>query len=107
MIITLSPVRAEGRLSLARQGDTLWIDGVALDFASLAEGGVLPREALACDRLLSDVVRRDGQLHLTLMFPHGPNPPEEARFPAPVVAQSDGPVALPPADADEREDQPG
>lgn len=98
MFITLSPIRAEGTLSLSRFADVLWIDGVAFDFSSLAEGEVLSRDTIGCDRLLADVQRRDGRLHLTILFPHGANPPEEARFPAPIIVDADGPIPLPPAD---------
>lgn len=95
MKITLSPILAEGSLSLAREGDTLVIDGEAFDFGQLAEGHVLPRDAVACAMVASDVTRQGGQIVLTLILPHGSDAAEAIRFPAPVDLVEDGPVDAP------------
>ncbi|GHC41733.1 hypothetical protein GCM10007291_49540 [Gemmobacter nanjingensis] len=101
MIITLSPIRSDASLTLTRQGDTLIINGVAYDFGPLAEGATLPREAVQCDWLASDVTRINGKIRLTLILPHGPIPldaPPEARVvthPEPVLVTTDGPILLP------------
>lgn len=101
MHITLTPQRRDDQLTLHRQGDTLIINGVDFDLTPLPEGGVLPRAAVGCDWLASDITRIDGQLHLTLILPHGlvpwPAPPEAQAvlFPAPVTVTEDGPIALP------------
>jgi hypothetical protein len=101
MIITLSPYRALHsvfRLALSCQGDVLTVGSSPFDFSPLPEGAVLPRDAVALTILESDVTRTGGHVCLTLMFPIGPHAPLEARFPAPIVVTSDGPVALPPDD---------
>ena len=101
MQINLTPVRCDDTLSLACRGDVLVINGVDYDFGPLPEGAVLPRDAVACEWLASDVTRHGGVLHLTLILPHGPilyPPPLEALpvlFPAPVLVTEDGPVTLP------------
>jgi hypothetical protein len=101
MIITLSPIRSDAALTLIRQGDTLILNGVAYDFGPLPEGAVLPREAVNCDWLASEVTRIDGVIHLTLLLPHGPIPwpaPPEARVvthPEPIFVTADGPILLP------------
>ncbi|TWI93792.1 hypothetical protein IQ03_04553 [Gemmobacter caeni] len=101
MIITLSPIRSDAALTLIRQGDTLILNGVAYDFGPLPEGATLPREAIACDWLASDVTRIDGKIRLTLILPHGPIPlyaPPEARVithPEPITVTTDGPIPLP------------
>ena len=94
MHITLSPSRCDTPLTLSKAGDTLTINGEAFDLSGIPEGATLPRDAVACEWLASDIERIGGVLHLTLIFPHGANAPHEARFPEPIDA-TDGPIALP------------
>ena len=94
MHITFSPQRRDDRLTLERQGDTLLINGEALDMAAIPEGATLPRAAVACDWLASDIERIGGTLHLAILLPHGPAAPPETLFPAPIAA-GNGPIALP------------
>lgn len=100
MHIRFSPQRHDTPLSLSRKGDTLSINDVAYDFSPLPEGAVLPRAAVACDLLASDVTRIGGVLQLTLLLPHGANAPPETLFPAPLDLLTDGPARLPPHDAE-------
>ena len=95
MHIKLSPMRHDTPLSLERAGDLLTFNGETVDFAQLPEGATLPQEAIGCEWVRSDVTRIDGELHLTLRLPHGPNAPHETRFPVPIIDPPDGPVALP------------
>lgn len=95
MLIEFSPMRRYDRLALSRCGDVLTINGADYDFGPLPDGATLPREAVDCPWLSSDVTREGGQLRLTLLLPIGVNAPHEARFPAPMVLTKDGPVALP------------
>ncbi|MDR5651796.1 hypothetical protein [Ruixingdingia sedimenti] len=99
MRITLAPQRSDDRLDLHRAGDVLTINGTAHDFGALAEGAVLPRAAVGCDSLVSDVTRQGGVICLTLILPHGAVAPEATLFPAPLEIAADGPVALPPYEA--------
>lgn len=115
MLITLNPQRRDDALTLHRAGDVLTINGTALDFTPLPEGAVLPRAAIGCDWVASDVTRAGGQLCLTLILPHGPIPwptPPEAQavlFPLPIEVAGDGPIDLPrytpPADHIEEADE--
>ena len=96
MLITLCPMRRDDRLTLSRSGETLTVNGIPLDLAALPEGGAIPRDAVDCAWLVSDITRTDGEIALTLILPHGADAPHETLFPAPVRVVGDGPVALPP-----------
>jgi hypothetical protein len=98
MQITLTPMRRDDPLTLERHGDTLTINGEAFDLSVIPEGATLPRAAVACAWLASDITRIGGALHLTLILPHGPLAGPETLFPAPLLLTTDGPVALPPYD---------
>jgi len=104
MNITLSPVRHDTPLTLHRAGDVLTINGAVYDLTALPDGALLPRAAVDCPWLVSDIERIDGTLHLTLILPHGPNAPQDTRFPQPITLTGDGPVALPPYDTPAEDD---
>lgn len=107
MQIKLSPIRSDSALAVHMAGDILTVNGVAYDFGPLPDGAILPRDAVACPWLASDVARLDGEIVLTLRLPHGPNAPEETRFPQPIIVSQDGPIALPPFDTAPEGDLPG
>ncbi|QWY83582.1 hypothetical protein [Rhizobium phage RHph_X2_26] len=90
MRIILTPQRRDDALTVTKSGDTLTINGEAFDFAGLPEGAVLPREAVDCDFIASDVRRVGGVLELTLIAPHGSNPSQGEAFPAPIENAPDG-----------------
>lgn len=96
MYITFSPVRSDTPRTLVRHGDTLSVDGETFDFGFLQEGDVLPRAAVTGDWLGSDIERKAGSLHLTVVLPHGMHAPDETLFPDPRHLTGDGPVELPP-----------
>jgi hypothetical protein len=96
MHITLSPIRHDDRLTLHRAGNTLIVNGVSHDLSGIPEGATLPRAAVDCGWLGSDIERSDGVLRLTLLLPHGADAPPETLFPVPVMLAVDGPVDLPP-----------
>lgn len=99
MLITLSPMRRDDRLSLHRAGDVLTVNGRMHDFSALPEGGTLPQAETGCDWLVSDVTRQEGVLRLTLILPHGARPPADTLFPAPILLTADGAVDLPASDS--------
>lgn len=99
--IAFSPRRQDATLTVSRSGDALTIDGQSYDFGPLLEGATLPRAAVGCPWLASDVTRQGSAIHLTLILPHGPiphPPPPEAQavtHPAPIEVTTNGPVTLP------------
>lgn len=95
MKISLSPTRSEHPLALSRSGDVVTLNGEAFDFSSLPEGATLPREAIGSEWFSGPVERINGELHMTLRLPHGPNPPQHVAFPEPIIVTEDGPVTLP------------
>ncbi|MHA3884557.1 hypothetical protein [Stutzerimonas degradans] len=95
MHITLSPVRLDETLTASLTADVLTLNGEAFDFTQLPEGGTLPAEAIASDWIVGPVSRIDGELHLTLRLPHGPNPRQAVAFPVPINVTGGGPIALP------------
>lgn len=94
MKLNFIPMRSDEPISLSVQGDVLTINGEPFDFGPLPEGAILPREAVACEWLASDVTRQGGAIELTLILPHGANAPPETRFPTPIEA-TEGPIELP------------
>ena len=94
MEISFSPMRRYGTLTLSKSGDVLTINGEAFDFSGLADGATLPRDAVTCDWLASDVERIAGVIHLTLILPHGSNAPSETRYPVAITA-TDGAINVP------------
>lgn len=95
MHITLSPVRLDETLTASRAGDVLTLNGETFDFGPLPEGATLPAAAIDSDWVVGDVARLDGELHLTLRLPHGPNPSRAVAFPEPIHVTEDGPIPLP------------
>lgn len=99
MRINLSPVRLDEELVVDREGDVLYLNGQEFDFSPLPDGATLPGEAIDSTWFAGPVERIDGELHLTLVLPHGANAPQETRFPEPLTVQDDGPLGLPVHDA--------
>lgn len=95
MHITLSPVRLDETLTASLAGDVLTLNGESLDFSQLLEGATLPSEAIDSEWIVGPVSRIDGELHLTLRLPHGPNPSQAVAFPEPIIVTEDGPLELP------------
>lgn len=94
MKITPTPCRMDATLSASVDGDTLTLNGLAVDLAGVEEGATVDAETFACDWITGPVTREGGVLHLTLILPLGPDAPQEALWPEPIEA-GDGPVALP------------
>lgn len=94
-LITLSPIRLDASLELARAGDSLRVNGQSLDFSALTEGACLPAADFGCELLVSDITCTDGTVRLTLLLPHGAEASEAALYPAPLTVMADGPVPLP------------
>lgn len=81
MKIKLSPVRMDIQLAATVMDDAIALNGETLDFSPLKDGETIPAEAIQHQFITGDVSRIDGEIHLTLVLPHGPNAPHSTRFP--------------------------
>lgn len=95
MIIKLVPIGSPESLSIARNGESLTINGKIFDFAAVSEGATLPGQAVASPWLLGPVERIGGSLTLTLILPHADDAPQSVRFPSDIVSPPDGQILLP------------
>ncbi|MFP3507728.1 hypothetical protein, partial [Burkholderia sp. SIMBA_062] len=82
-------------LTVYKQGDSLTINGLTLDFTQLPEGATLPAAATGTEWIVSPVERIGGDLVLTLLLPIPDEADQAARYPADIVTPADGLVALP------------
>ncbi|RVO34803.1 hypothetical protein [Sinorhizobium meliloti] len=110
MKIGLSPQRRDDALEVLKAGDTLTINGAAFDFSALPDGASIPAAEIPCDWIAGPVERIAGELHLTLILPHGPSPSQAVAFPSPLTDPPDGVIALPadlaPSIPDPAEEEP-
>lgn len=106
MQISLSPQRRDDTLSVSKAGDTLTINGDELDLSILPDGATIESEqARALHPTIAGPIHRiDGEIHITLFLPHGPNPSASVAFPAPIIDPPDGPIDLPQDPEPEAED---
>lgn len=95
MNIKLVPQRSDAPLLVSKIGDILTINGVAYDFSPLPEGATLPADAVDCTSVVGPVERINGELQITLLLPHGPNPTQEQAFPEDILNPPDGDILLP------------
>lgn len=95
MKISLSPMRHDVALVVTKSGDILTINGEPFDFSGLPDGATIPAGAVPCDWIVGPVERIGGQLHLTLILPHGPSPSATVACPAQIIDPPDGPLDLP------------
>lgn len=95
MKIIFSPIRMDEALTASVSGDTLTLNGEALDFGPLPPGATLPCSAINCSWIAGDVHRdMSGLLTVPIYLPHGTNAPHATKFPSPMLVGS-GPVSLP------------
>lgn len=92
MIINFSPVRSDNELVIFKSGELLTVNGTEYDLSQIPEGATLPNPGAP---FAGDIERNNGQVELTLILPHGPNPSPEQAFPEPVLNPEDGEVVLP------------
>ncbi len=95
MKIVLTPQRRDDALEVLKSGEVLTINGEQFDFSVLPDGAAIPAGEVPCDWIVGPIERISGELRLTMILPHGPNPSQAVAFPAPVVDPPDGPLALP------------
>lgn len=94
MKLIFSPIRSDETLDLSVKGDILLINGEELDLSVVPEGAVVPMGAVDNRFIIGQIFRQDGELHVELMLPHGPQASDAARFPEPITI-SEGDVELP------------
>jgi hypothetical protein len=102
MKLTLIPQRRNDALALSLSGDVLTINGEALDLSGIPTGATLPRDAVDCAWLASDIKRdEDGTLCLSLILPHGfiADPWSDAAravlYPSVIEVTKNGAITLP------------
>ena len=97
MIINYSPQYRSDGLTLAKQGDTLTINGIPVDLSPLPVGHKLPFEE--CQKghpfLLEAQRNDDGELEVTVLLPYGPGASEAVEFPQPIVVTENGNIEVP------------
>jgi hypothetical protein len=95
MRVSFSPQRRDHTLIVAKLGDILMINGEAFDFSLLPDGATIPAGEVPCEWIVGPVERIAGDLRVTLILPHGPNPSQAVAFPAMLIDPPDGPLANP------------
>lgn len=96
MRIKLSPCRMDGTLELEKSsGDRLRINGELFNFNPLEDGDTIPAGAIPCEWIVGPVERIDGEVQVTVILPHGPNPSQAVAFPEPMTVTEDGPITVP------------
>ena len=95
MIIALNPQRRDDSLVVSKSGDTLTINGAVYDFSVIPDGATLPASAVDCAFISGDITRVAGDLHLSLVLPHGVTPSHAVAFPAPIINPADGNLVFP------------
>ncbi|PRD42142.1 hypothetical protein C5748_18515 [Phyllobacterium phragmitis] len=106
MHVSFCPQRCDCALSVAKSGDTLIINGDPVDLSVIPDGATLPADAVSNDFVVGNVERISGELHVTLLLPHGPNPSQAVAFPAPLADVPDGPLQIPRDPEPEPEPEP-
>jgi hypothetical protein len=95
MQVLLSPQRRDDSLVVVKDGGKLRINGDLFSFISLPDGATIPAGEIPCEWIVGPVERIDGEINLTLVLPHGPNPSPAVAYPTPLVDPPDGALALP------------
>lgn len=97
MDLYLCPVRNDtlGPLVISKAGDVLTLNGQAFDFSPLADGNMLPAEAIGSEWFAGPVHRNGTDLVLTLWLPLPENYSQAQAFPTPLLSVADGDVDLP------------
>jgi hypothetical protein len=95
MRISFSPQRRDDSLAVSKAGDILTINGEEFDFSGVPDGATLPADAIDCTFVAGSVERIDGDLHVTLILPHGSGPSPAVAYPADIIDPADGALELP------------
>ena len=93
--LILSPQRRDDTLEIVKDGAKLTINGEEYDFSPLADGATLPAEAVGCEFIVGNVDRTGDTITLTVLLPNSATASEAARFPEPIIVETNGKVVLP------------
>ena len=83
------------RLALEKTGDRIRINGDLFNFNGLNDGDRIRRENIPGEWFAGDVTKTDGEVHLTLILPHGMMPEPWQLFPDDIENVPDGVVDIP------------
>ena len=95
MKITFVPQRRDETFMISKAGDVLTINNVAYDFSVIPDGGSLPASATGSDYFCGQIERIAGELRVSILSAHGPNPNLNVAFPAVLINVPDGNVEFP------------
>lgn len=95
MIICLRPQRRAAPAMLSATKETISVNGHLFDFSSLMDGGVRSSSEIGCEYFVEGIERKDGEVHVSVLFPIGPYADEAARFPREIHATDDVPAEIP------------
>lgn len=96
MRLSFSPQRRDDSLTLEKaSGDRLRINGELFNFNTLNDGDEIPAGTIPSDWIVGPVEKSDGEVRLTVILPHGPNPSRAVAFPEPITVTEDGPIDVP------------
>lgn len=76
--INFSPVRADGKTTATLEGSVLTVNGELFDLSEIPDGATVNHP------VIQKCTRTGDDYELTLTLSHGPNAPQETRFPEPV-----------------------
>ena len=94
--INLTPQFSDATLILSKAGDVLTVNGDALDFSDLPEGGEYPADAIDNEHVVGGACRHDGSIIISILMPYNNrNAPVTVTHPSPLVVNQDGDIALP------------
>jgi len=96
MRISFSPQRRDDTLTLEKSsGNRLMINGELFNFDDLQDGDQIASADIPCPWICGPVECIDGEVRVSVLLPHGPNPSEAVAFPEPITVVDDGPIELP------------
>ena len=88
--ISYSPQYGTQDITISKQGEVLTLNGETFDFSALEEGAEIDTE---CRHIVGTVKRLNGNIHITILLPHGVNSYFAPTEPQEVMV--DGDIALP------------
>ncbi|TPM39390.1 hypothetical protein FJ951_27170 [Mesorhizobium sp. B2-2-3] len=95
MRISFAPQRRDDALALAKSGDVLTVNGEQFNFNGLSDGDAIKVEDIPCEFIVGNVTKIAGEVHVTIVLPHGPSPEVWQTCPGDIENVPDGTVDVP------------